>query len=67
MKYKEHKMPTFTMGDLSTEIRRFSYYFIAPTLIYRDNYTLTPQRSFSRAVIHFMNFMLCLYYCMVTH
>ena len=30
------KFPTFTIKDVSTEIRRFTYFFIAPTLIYRD-------------------------------
>jgi sterol O-acyltransferase len=62
-KTDDSRLPIFNVMDLSTEIRRYSYFFIAPTLIYRDSYTLNPHRNFTRAFIHLTNFVICLYYC----
>jgi sterol O-acyltransferase len=62
-KDKEYKRPVFSVEDISMEIRRYSYFFVSPTLVYRDSYTLTSKRSFTRAFIHFGNFLICLYYC----
>ena len=52
-----------TFGDFPLEVKRLSYFFFAPTLIYRDHYTLTPLRSVTKIFIHFINFMACIYYC----
>ena len=52
-----------TMGNFFEEFSRLSYFFIIPTLIYRDSYTLTPIRSMSRIITHTINFFACIYYC----
>ena len=49
--------------DLSSEIKKLSYFLFCPTLIYRDEYTLTPVRSIRKIVIHLTNFFACTYYC----
>lgn len=51
-----------TLGDFYTEVKRFSYFFVCPTLIYRDEYTLTPLRSTTSILFNFINFMACIYY-----
>jgi sterol O-acyltransferase len=51
-----------TLGDFPTEVYRLSYFFIIPTLIYRDCYTLTPSRSMSKIFAHLINFLSCIYY-----
>ena len=61
-KAESMKIPNFDLGDISTEIRRFTYFFIAPTLIYRDQYTLVPKRRFSVILEHFFNFFTCVFY-----
>jgi sterol O-acyltransferase len=50
------------MADFPGELRRLSYFFVAPTLIYRDVYTLTPIRSMAKIFIHSINFLACIYY-----
>lgn len=48
--------------DLSSEIKKLSYFLFCPTLIYRDEYTLTPVRSIRKIMIHLTNFFACTYY-----
>lgn len=49
--------------DIFSEIKKLSYFFMAPTLIYRDSYVLTPLRSTRKIIIHLINFLACTYYC----
>jgi sterol O-acyltransferase len=49
-------------GDIFYEIKKLSYFFHAPTLIYRDSYVLTPVRSFRKIIVHLVNFLACTYY-----
>lgn len=51
-----------TNENIFEEFARLSYFFIIPTLIYRDSYTLTPLRSMSKMIAHFINFLACMYY-----
>lgn len=51
-----------TKSDIFGEVRRLSYFFIIPTLIYRDQYTLTPIRSLTKILTHLINFLACTYY-----
>jgi hypothetical protein len=48
--------------DVFSEIKKISYFLFAPTLIYRDEYTLTPIRSVRKITIHLINFLACIYY-----
>ncbi|KAL4511871.1 hypothetical protein ABPG72_012716 [Tetrahymena utriculariae] len=59
---KDLNLPEFNLSDIQTEICRFIYFFFAPTLIYRDKYILAPTRSFKSAIMHFLNFFLCIYF-----
>ena len=54
--------PKFEMSDYWTEIKRFSFFFVAPTLLYRDSYIKTSKRSYRAAAFHFLNFFLCIYF-----
>jgi sterol O-acyltransferase len=49
--------------DIFSEIKKLSYFFVAPTLIYRDSYVLTPLRSTRKIIVHLINFLACIYYC----
>lgn len=49
--------------DIFTEFKNLSYFFVVPTIIYRDRYTLTPIRSMSNIILHSLNFLACIYYC----
>lgn len=51
-----------TKYDIFGEVKRLSYFFIIPTLIYRDQYTLTPIRSLTKILTHLINFLACTYY-----
>ena len=44
------------------ELINLAYFFIAPTIIYRDQYTLTPYRSGWGIVANAVNFTACIYY-----
>jgi sterol O-acyltransferase len=35
--------PEITIEDINTELKRFCYFFFAPTIIYRDNYVRTKR------------------------
>lgn len=54
--------PKINLSDFSGEVYRLSYFFIIPTLVYRDSYTLTPIRQMSKIVAHLINFLACIYY-----
>lgn len=54
--------PKFEISDLWTEIKRFSFFFVAPTLLYRDSYPKASKRSLRLAASHFLNFFLCIYF-----
>jgi len=64
IKEKDDKIKKISIKyeDLFTEIKKLSYFFFCPTLIYKDEYTLTPVRSFKNIVIHSINFLSCTYY-----
>lgn len=36
-------LPDINMGTLSKEFSRFTYFFFAPTLLYRDHYVKAPH------------------------
>lgn len=51
-----------TVSDVFGEVSRLAYFFLIPTLVYRDSYTLTPVRSMSKIIAHLVNFLACIYY-----
>ena len=58
--------PAITIGDASTEIGRFLYFFFAPTLIYRDAYPRTSAKvDWLQAGVHMAEFLGVISYCYV--
>lgn len=55
-------LPDITIGTLSQEFKRYTYFFFAPTLLYRDHYVKAPHQSRRKIIIEFSNFFLCIYY-----
>jgi sterol O-acyltransferase len=50
-------LPEMNVMDIWTEINRFTYFFFAPTLIYRDSYPrLGVKRRWDMILINFSNF-----------
>ena len=35
--------PDITIADLKTEMKRYTYFFLAPTLVYRDRYVMNKR------------------------
>ena len=60
-KGKEFKI-SIREADIFGEMKKLSYFFFCPSLIYRDSYVLTPVRSFRRMIAHLLNFLACCYY-----
>ena len=46
-------------NNIKTEIINFSYFYLAPTLIYRDQYPKITERNYFLIYIHLMNFFFC--------
>jgi sterol O-acyltransferase len=56
-----------TLGSLGTELRRYGFYFFAPTLQFRDEYRLTAHRDWLAALGHFFNFLASVFYCFMVY
>lgn len=61
-KFDKETPPKITISDVFGEVSRLAYFFLIPTLVYRDSYTLTPMRSLSKILAHFVNFLASIYY-----
>ncbi|CAD8085668.1 unnamed protein product [Paramecium primaurelia] len=55
-------LPDINIQSLSQELKRYTYFFLAPTLLYRDYYVKAPNYSKKKVIIEFANFFLCIYY-----
>lgn len=72
--YKSHEqmnnsISDIKINDLESELKRFLYYMVCPSLIYRDNYPRLPHYRFSKIISHFSNFTLCIlfYYILMRY
>lgn len=50
------------MSDLFTEVKRYSYFFLAPTLIYRDEYVKTRKIRWNIVFKNAVTFMFLIFY-----
>lgn len=49
-------IPSITIEDLGTELKRFMFFFLCPTLIYRDSYPrITPHRRWWNITYNLLN------------
>jgi len=62
MTEKDLHIPQIKIEKLSKEVRKYLYFFFAPTLVYRDRYIKGPKTNYRMVVDHFCNFFLCIYY-----
>lgn len=68
LKIEDLNIPETNLGSIFVEIKRFSYYFIAPTLIYRDSYIKynlrngSTKRDYKFLAANLMNFLLTIYF-----
>jgi sterol O-acyltransferase len=47
-------------NNINTEILNFSYFYLAPTLIYRDQYPKIKERNYLLISVHLINFVFCI-------
>jgi len=68
LKIEDLNIPETNLGSLSVEFKRFTYYFVAPTLIYRDSYKKynlrngSTKRDYNFIISNFLNFILSIYF-----
>jgi len=62
MTVKDLHIPQIKIEKLTKEIRKYMYFFFAPTLVYRDRYIKGPKTNYRMVIAHFTNFLLCIYY-----
>jgi sterol O-acyltransferase len=54
--------PEIDIRDFVTEIKRFTYFFFAPTLVYRDHYVYTKSISVKLILKHGFVFLFLVFY-----
>lgn len=54
--------PDINIEDWKTESKRFLYFFLAPTLVYRDKYVYTKNIRWQFILKQFMTFMFLVFY-----
>lgn len=63
---KSLNIPKIQIKDLATELKRFLYFFFAPTLIYRDSYPrIQSQRRYSMIFVNALNVAGTIFYTFV--
>lgn len=68
MKLEDLNIPETKLGSIYVEFKRFSYFFLAPTLIYRDSYIKynlrngSTKRNYRFLVANLINFLLTIYF-----
>ena len=54
--------PNIEVGSFSTEMKRFVFFFFAPTLVYRDEYVRTKEIRFNMLIKHLITFFIIIFY-----
>ena len=62
---KDLNIPKITIADFSTEIKRYSYFLLCPTLVYRDEYPKRANRNIKFILFNGFNYALCIYYLFI--
>jgi len=60
--YNRKSNLSMDLQSVQVELSRSNYFYFAPTLIYRDSYPLAKTRNLVALMLHFFNFLLCVYF-----